>query len=53
MSYPTNGGFVFDRRSLDNVLMSELPLDGMQKPSTDGPVASSTRPARYPQPFQH
>jgi len=42
MSYPTNGGLMVDRHSLDNVLMYELPADGMQKPPTDGPVASST-----------
>jgi hypothetical protein len=50
MSYPANGGLVFDRRSLDDVFMYELPAGGMQKPSTDGSVASSTRPTREPQP---
>jgi hypothetical protein len=53
MSYPTNSGFVFNRRSLDNIFMPELPLYGMQKPSTNGPVASSTCVTRNPQPFQH
>jgi hypothetical protein len=50
MSYRTDNGLMFDRRSLDDVLMNELPAHGVQKPPTDGPVASSTRPAHEPEP---
>lgn len=35
-----------DGSSLDDVFMYELPAEGMQKPPTDGPVASSTTPTR-------
>lgn len=51
MSDPANRGFVFNCRGFDDVFMQELPPEGMQKPSTDGPVASSTRPTREPQSF--
>jgi hypothetical protein len=51
MSYPANGDLMFDRRSLDDVRVREPSADGVQKPSTDGSVASSTRPTREPQPF--
>jgi hypothetical protein len=51
MSYSANGGLMFNRRSLDDVFMYELPPGSMQKPSTDGSVASSTRPTRDPDPF--
>ena len=53
MGYHANGGLMFDGRSLDDVFMYELPADGMQKPPTDGPVASSTRPTRDPEPLHH
>lgn len=52
MSYPANGGLMFDGRSLDDVFMYELPADGMQKPSTDGSVASSTGTTCEPEPLQ-
>jgi hypothetical protein len=51
MSYPANGGLMVEGRSFDDVLVYELPADGMQKPPTDGPVASSTAPAREPEPL--
>lgn len=43
---------MFDGRSLDDVFMYELPADGMQKPSTDGSVASSTGTTCEPEPLQ-
>ena len=51
MSHPANSGLVFDGRCLDDVLMYELPLNGMQEPPTDGPVASSTPATRNPELF--
>ena len=52
MSYPANGKFMFDRRSLDDVLVYEFAANGVQEPPTDGPVASSTLPTRDPEPLQ-
>jgi hypothetical protein len=51
MSYPANGGLMVDGRSLDDVLVYELPAEGMQKPPTDGPVASSTASTCEPEPL--
>ncbi len=51
MSYPANGGLMFDWPSLADVLVYELPTNGMQEPPTDGPVASSTLPSRDPEPL--
>ena len=51
MSYPANGGLMFDWPSLADVLVYELPTNGMQEPPTDGPVASSTLPTRDPEPL--
>jgi hypothetical protein len=53
MGCPANGGLMPDRRRLGDVPVGELPVDGMQQPSTDGPVASSARPSREPAPFHH
>jgi hypothetical protein len=53
MSDPANRGLVFNCRGFDDVLMQELPPQGMQQPSTDGSVASSTCVTRNPQPFQY
>jgi hypothetical protein len=44
---------VFNCRGFDDVFMQELPPQGMQQPSTDGSVASSTCVTRNPQPFQY
>jgi hypothetical protein len=51
MSHPANGGLMFDWPSLGNVLVYELPANGMQEPPTDGPIASSTPPTRDPEPL--
>lgn len=49
MSHLTNGGLMFDRPGLDDVLVYERSTKGMQEPSTDGPVASSTVPTGDPE----
>ena len=51
MSYPANGGLMFDWSNLGDVLVCELPTNGKQEPPTDGPVASSPTPTRNPQPL--
>jgi hypothetical protein len=51
MSHPANGGLMLDWPSLGDVLVYELPANGMQKPPTDGPVASSTVLTRDPEPL--
>jgi hypothetical protein len=52
MSYPSDGGLMFNRRRLDDITVYELPAERMQKPSADGAVASSTRTTRYAEPLQ-
>lgn len=42
---------MLDWPSLGDVLVNELPANSMQKPPTDGPVASSTVLARDPEPL--
>lgn len=42
VSYRADNGLMFDGRSLDDVLVYKLSADCMQKPPTNGPVASST-----------
>jgi hypothetical protein len=49
MSHLTNGGLMFDRLGLDDVLVYERSTKGMQEPSTDGLVASSTVPSGDPE----
>ena len=49
MSHLANGGLMFDGRGLGDVLVYELPVNGMQEPPTDGSVASSTLPTRDPE----
>jgi hypothetical protein len=49
MNYPANGGLMFHGRSLYDVFMDKLPAGSVQKPPTDGPVASSTRTSGEPQ----
>lgn len=51
MSNAANGGLMLDWPSLDDVLVYELPANGIQKPSTDDLVASSTVPTRDPEPL--
>jgi hypothetical protein len=48
MSYPANGGLMLNGRSLCDVFMDKLPARSVQKPPTDGPVASSTRSSGEP-----
>lgn len=40
---------MFDGPSLGDVLVYELPANGVQEPPTDGSVASSTLPTRDPE----
>lgn len=41
---------MFNGRSLDDVVVYKLSANSMQKPPTDGPVASSTAPTRESEP---
>jgi hypothetical protein len=44
---------MFHGRSLYDVFMNKLPAGSVQNPSTDGPVASSTRPSGESQPIHY